>query len=237
MNTKIMKQTFQKSLLCLLATAIVGIFTSCSDDDDAPKIPENIITDLVTIATIQEQGATFEFQKLEDSPTISLVAPNIKFDSYLYKKGQRVLISYVPQGGERYVNDIITVYGIQPVYNASIIEAPIADYPDWDFAPISVFELWRTGTFLNLYSLMEYNIDPRFKVIVDEETLSQEYPHIYLTYEITSTSNSSLKSFNASIDLAPIWDLVTCRGIIVHLNNSKGDDTITLDKFQTIKPL
>ena len=91
-----------------MATAIVGIFTSCSDDDNAPKIPENIITDLVTIATIQEQGATFEFQKLEDSPTISLVAPNIKFDSYLYKKGQRVLISYVPQGGERYVGYIFT---------------------------------------------------------------------------------------------------------------------------------
>lgn len=224
----------KKTILWVFMALIAIILPSCSDDNPT-YVPDNLFVDIVTYEGMSNGVAKFTFQQAEDSPTITLMAQN--FAETNWSKGFRVMISYSPVGGVRYVNDYVELYGYSYIYNGEVTVADINSYPNWDFAPIFVYELWRTGSYLNLYSVMTYSYDPRFDVIVDEQTINNEYPDLYLTYELGAGVESQQNAFNASIDISSVWDLPTCYGVNIHLNNSNGESTIKLVKQQTIKPV
>lgn len=225
----------KKTVFFVFAALIAIILPSCSDDDTPTYVPDNIFVDIVTYQGITDNVATFTFQQKEDSPEITLKARN--FSETNWEKGYRVMISYLPDNGVRYVSDYVSLYSYSFIFNGKVSVDDMSKYPNWDFAPIYVYDLWRTGTYLNLYSLMTYSYNPQFKVIVDEQTLNNDYPDLYLTYELGADAESRENAFNASIDISSVWDLPTCYGVNIHMNNSNGEKTIKLEKIQTIKPV
>lgn len=228
-----MKKTF---LYLFLAIASFALY-SCNEDNNPGQVPDNLFADIVTIYDKKDNSTIFHLQEKDDSPTAVLTATEFSITNTPFKKGDRVMISYVPTNGARYVSDFISVYNLASIYPTPIITDEIKLYPDWDFADIYVDDLWRTGNYINLYCRMTYYNDPQFKVIIDKYTVNNSYPDIYLTYDYNSNVDAQEKSFIASFDISEVWDLTTCRGVTIHLNSRNTAKTITLDKTITIKPI
>lgn len=229
-----------KKIAYYLLSLIVIVLTSCNDDGNngyTPNpFPENTVADIVTFTGISSNTATFQLQEINDSKIVTLTASGVTIDENTFTKGTRIMLYYVPQNGIRYADDDITVYGYGYIHNAKPVVGDIADYPLWNDAQIYIFEMWRSGSYLNIYSVMQFDRDPQFKVIADAATVNNDFPDIYLTYSNEVNINATDQNFNASIDISQIWDLATCKGINIHLNNSNGENIYTLHKNQTIKP-
>lgn len=228
-----MKKTI---LFLLLAVASITLY-SCNEDNGPEQIPDNLYADIVTIYEKQDNSTIFHLQEKDDSQVAILTASDFSINNYPFQKGDRVMISYVPKNGTRYVTDFITVYALSSVYTPEIITDEIKLYPDWDFASITVDNLWRTGNHINLYCRMTYYNDPLFKVIIDKYSINNSHPDVYLTYDLQSGVESQEKSFVTSFDISEVWDLTTCRGITIHLNSNNTNKTITINKNLTIKPV
>lgn len=219
-----------------LAISSVALY-SCNEDSNPNQIPDNTLADIVTLYQTQESSTVFQLQEKDDEPIATLTANDFTISNTPFKTGDRVMISYVPKNGERYVSDYITLYAISSVYNPEIIVEEINKYPDWDFAPIKVDKLWRTSSFINLYSRITYYQETNFRVIIDKYTINNSYPDVYLTYDLDANINSQEKTFITSFDISSVWNLTTCQGVNIYLKNDDKVQTITINKNLTIKPV
>ena len=223
----------------LLAISAIITFSACSSDNTPATVPDNLVADIVSVNEITESTATFLKMEKNDSPIATLTVTNAEdlgLSYYPLKTGDRVMISYVPQSGVRYVSDFITLYQLQTIPAPETITDDINKYPDWDLPSFSVDNLWRTGTYINLYCRMTYLSSPNFKVIYDKKTINNSHPDIYLTYDFYSTPESVEKSFVTSFDISTIWLKPTCHGVNIHLKNKENVQTITINKT-ALKPV
>ena len=101
-----MKKTF---LYLFLAIASFALY-SCNEDNNPGQVPDNLFADIVTIYDKKDNSTIFHLQEKDDSPTAVLTASEFSITNTPFKKGDRVMISYVPTNGTRYVSDFISVY-------------------------------------------------------------------------------------------------------------------------------
>lgn len=224
----------RKILACLMLTVFAATYlTSCDDDEDVPVYPNDSFYDIVTFIGHSKGNAVFELQKDGDSEPVRLTATGFSLDTTSIKVDTRLLLGYVPKSGIAYQTDEITVTGIGSIFNDKVRSVDMTTLPDWDKNEIYLFSLWRTGKYINLFCQLTYTVNnAAFGLLADEMTLDNEYPDLYLVYEMDSSPESYNKNFYASIDISDVWNRSTCRGVTIHLNNSNlGEDTFTFSKI------
>ena len=116
-----MTKKLTSALLAVFFTIALGL-TSCNTDDDNGGGVDNLCADFVTFVSTGDQGTVFTFRKSGDSELITLTAP-VKVDTQQIKLGSRVIIPYVPSGGQApYQSGPINLYNITRIINAGIEE-------------------------------------------------------------------------------------------------------------------
>lgn len=220
------------TLLAILFTITLGLgVTSCNKDDNGGMpIPDNICADFVTFVSTNDQGTVFTFRKSGDSDLITLTAA-VKVDTEQIKPGSRVIIQYVPSGGQEvYQSGPITLYGITRILNDGIEEEDMETIASWGHDPINVHTIARSGQYLDLWAEANCGSKPkRFVLVADKATLENEYPELYLIF-VTDDDLGRTRQIYASFDLSKVWDLETSLGAKLTYYTGSGTETMTLHK-------
>lgn len=234
-----MKQLSNFLLILFMSFA----FIACSNDDknNEPDLTGNEIYDIVTFVgnpQSNNNNSVFQFQKENDSRLTTLRATNIALDSTTIKVNTRLLLAYNPESGMHNVDDNITVKGYSIVFNDSIRTGDITKLPNWDFNPIFVNSILRSGTYLNIHCGLTYSYEPSgFILLIDAETINNPMPDVYLSYQKGDDRESYNKEFYASIDISNLWNRPSCKGFTLHVNDSNfGNNTIEFKKI-TLTPM
>lgn len=220
------------SLSSLLIVPILALLVcSCSSKESDPgPIPPDVCYDFVTFVDSNNSGSTFEFRKSGDSPLITLTSTS-KIDKSQLAPGTRVIIQYVPSGGQAvYQSGPITLYGIAQITNGSITSASLTDIKSWNSDAIKIITLSRSGQYLDLWAECNLFSKPRrFSIVADESTLADQYPEVYIIVE-SDNSNGRVAQLYASFDLSAVWNLSTAKGISVNIKTAQGIETTRFDK-------
>ena len=224
-------------ILCL------GLFaTACmNSSNDAPNFDEDAMFDIVSFIGNPESNnnhAVFQFQKEGDSRLVTLRATNTSIDTTATKIGTRVMLYYTPESGMHNIDDNVYVKNVYIIFNDSVRTGDITKLPDWNYNPIFVNAIWRSGTYLNIQCGLVYSFEPKaFMLMIDASTVENSYPDVYLTYQKSTDHDSSKKNFYASIDIANLWNRSTCKGFTLHVNDSNfGNNEMTFKKT-TLTPM
>lgn len=219
-----------KTYRLLILTLLAIITTSCGDD--IPYNDRAALYDIVTFDGAGEDGAMFSFRQINDSPIIHLVAHGITLDEKIAHKGQRLLIGYYPISGNAYVSDQIELIGYSQVNQNEVVITPSDKIANWDKNPIWLNSIWRSGTFLNLNLRADQSgSSRRFELIADQSTINEPMPHLYIAHDLLGSPENYSRQIYASFDLSSVWNLNSCKGVIIHINDSNLEqDTYTFTK-------
>lgn len=232
-----MKQLSNFLLILCLSIA----FIACSNDNDEPQFTGNEMYDIVTFVgnpQSNNNNSVFQFQKEDDSRLTTLRATDKALDTTTIKIGTRMLLSYIPEAGMHNVDDNISVKDYAIVFNDSIRTGDKNKLPDWDYNPIFVNSIWRSGTYINIHCGLTYSYEPSgFVLLVDAKTIDNPMPDVYLSYQKGDDRESYYKEFYASIDISNLWNRPTCNGFTLHVNDSNfGNNKIEFKKL-TLTPM
>lgn len=226
MKTKI-ALTFYTVLAIILGAVAL---TSCGDDKQSGDYPDDVCLDFATFVSTSDQGSVFTLRKNGDSPLITLTAA-VRIDTSKLKPDTRVLIQYVPSGGQApYESGPITLYGIGLIVTGDIIAQPLTEIESWTSEPIKVTSITRSGEYLDVWAQGDYTSKiTRFCLAADESTLGDDYPQLYIVFEGDEGIGYPHQLY-ASFTLSSVWDLETCRGVTVNYLTPSGNQSITLSK-------
>lgn len=202
----------------LLSALIMSGATACSDGNDGYN-DRILYSSIVTVGnSVVGSGTTFTFQRYDDSPLITLTAPNTVIDSS--HSGRRALLYYYPESGDPYSSGVITVRSLGVINCDTAIIRPIERY-HWDRNAIFLNSIWRTGTYLNLRMRADYSPEPRyFGLVVDSLTLTDPWPEAYVMHDLNGAPDNYLRESYASFDISKVWNMPGCQGLRVHVNDS-----------------
>ena len=226
-----LKQKLKISLFALLAIVLCGVMaTSCSGNNDYGGYPDDICIDFATFVSTSDNGSVFTLRKTGDSPLITLTAA-VKIDTSKLKPDTRVLIQYVPSGGQApYESGSITLYGIAMIVTGDIEPQSPATIESWPSSPVKMTSMTRSGVYLDVWAQGDYDSKiTRFCLAADENTLEDEYPRLYLVFEGDSGIGYPHQLY-ASFNLSDAWLRETCKGVIIRYQTASGSNTVTLNK-------
>ncbi len=122
-----------------LAASAVVLLSLCSCGEDGVDGPVKMTcTDLVTFSGNVGERATFTFQKMDDSPEITLTAQSTLASDDI-EAGTRLLISYIPEGNQAYVSGPVTLLGGRVVTQSAITAEWRDEYDAWDKDKVYVY--------------------------------------------------------------------------------------------------
>lgn len=229
---KISSGLFAAFVICFL-----GLFSSsCNSSSDQPIIPDNVCFDFVTFVSSNDKGSVFTFRKSNDSDLITLTA-GIKVDTENLKPGTRVIIQYVPSGGQApYESGPITLFGIAQITTGDVEAKPLSEIESWQPEPVKVNTLSRSGEYIDVWIEAATAQTPKlFTIVADEATLTNEYPDLYLVFE-TDRPFANMRQLYGSFDMSAIWNKTTCKGVNVHTDSNNGFGTVKFEK-STLLPI
>ena len=203
---------------------------SCNSDDNGGGTVDNLCADFVTFVRSGEDGSVFTLQKSEDSELITLTAA-VKVDVNQVKAGSRVIIQYVPSGGQQpYQSGPINLYGITRIINGGVEKEPLSTITSWGGNNLKMMTLARSGEYLDVWAEAEFSTNPKRCVLVaDEATLADAYPQLYLVF-VTDGDFARTRPLYASFNLSDVWDLSTSKGVKVSFKALSGTENITFHK-------
>lgn len=204
-----------------LAASAVVLLSLCSCGEDGVDGPvEMTCTDLVTFTGNVGDRATFTFQKIDDSPEITLTAQSALASDDI-EAGTRLLISYIPEGNQAYVSGPVTLLSGRVVTQSAITTEWRDEYDAWDKDKVYVYSAWRTGSYINVHVRLTYSVEPRiFCLAADPATLDTPWPEVYLVHAINGDVDNHDRAYYASFDINEVWSRPSVEGIRLHVANS-----------------
>lgn len=218
------------SVFAIIISVIAGIFTtSCNSETDSGDIP-GVCYDFATFVSTSDEGTVFTLRKNGDSPLITLTAA-VKVDISQLKPDTRVLIKYLPSGGQApYESGPITLYGLGLIFTGDVDSEPLATIESWKSDVINLKTMTRSGEYLDIEALGDYSSKAtKFCLVADEATLNDEYPQLYLVFEGDNGLGYPHQLY-ASFTLSNVWELPTCKGVTINYHNYSGMETQTFNK-------
>ena len=216
-----MKPTRLISLFFCIAA--VAATTGCASEN-GPDYRDAMLSDIVTVVSSSaDAGTIFSFQRYDDTEEIILSARG--YTNTDIEDGTRVLLYYYPESGQPYTSGPIKVRSLQMINNGSLKPVDI-DGLNWDATPVWLNSVWRTGRYLNFRLRLSYSEAARhFSLVADKTTLSSPMPDIYLAHDLDGQPESYLRESIASFDISDVWNLPTCTGITLHINDTNLKQT------------
>lgn len=216
------------ALLSIILGAI--LLPSCDKDKSDDGYPDDVCIDFATFVSTSDNGTVFTLRKNGDSPLITLTAA-VKVDTSKLKPGTRVLIQYLPSGGQApYESGSITLYAIGMIVTGDINTQPLSEIESWMSEPVKLTSMTRSGEYLDVWAQGDYDSKiTRFCLAADEATLADDYPQLYLVFEGDKGIGYPHQLY-ASFTLSNVWDLPTCKGVTVNYLTSGGNQRLTFYK-------
>lgn len=206
--------------LKLIILSLLWVIAATSCGDDGPYSDAAALYDIVTYEGTTSAGATFSFRQYDDSPLITLTAKGAQMSDRI-TAGDRLLIGYYPASGQPYTSGEITLQAYSYINQDTVVCRQEKDLAGWDKDPMYLNSVWRSGKYLNLYVRIDQSDEPRrFELAIDQATINDSLPHLYMVHDLLDSPGNYTRRAYASYDLTPVWKLETCRGIILHINDS-----------------
>lgn len=218
-------------ILRMLAVFLLAV--ACREEGVDGKV-EMTYSEIVTYHGNADGRAEFTFIKVDDTPEITLTADrsvNVEQD----RIPARMVISYVPAGGEPYESGPIRLLSASLINFAPVLTEWRDDYDQWDRDGVYLYSMWRSGKYVNIHVRLTYSTDPRiFSMVADPTTLSSAYPDIYLVHKLDKPVDNHDRAYYASFDLSPVWEREGVEGVNIHVSNTNLDKQIfTFKKSET----
>ena len=225
--------------LAMLATifSLAVMTTSCNDNDNGPE--NYVYYDIVTFVSQNDNGSTYTLHKDANSHLITYTASQ-RQDEKVVKPGTRIMIAYqLTDGRQSYTSGPIFLLGFQTVENGSLVEGTAEQYGQWMSAGIQPKGFWVTGNYLNMqFQGMIRNEVKTLDLVVDETTLGNKMPDVYLMYK-PDDETAPWKDIVASYDISLIWANMQYDGFVLHVNSefSSMPNMIEFKRTESIKPM
>lgn len=181
-----------------------------------------MLTDIVTYDGETDNGLSFSFQQIDDSPLVSLTASGIRFkESDSISPGQRMVIYYHPLSGVAYKSGEIELVGASPITSGKLASGHIADFPEWNRDRVYVYSMWRTGQYMNLHCRLTYSTVPRtFALMVDSASINDSIPQLYVLHQLADPTDYHDREYYVSWDMDALWKRQSVKGVDIHVANS-----------------
>lgn len=224
---------FVKHLVLSFLLAILASFvlTSCNDDDGIDGPVEMELWDIVTYEGkgSDGKGSVFTLQQVDDSPLVTLTSTSGLQD---IEAPTRLMIRYIPEGGEAYVSDRIQLLGASKINTGKAATEWKDDYDNWNRDKVFLYSAWRTGTYINFHLRLTYSKDPRiFNLVLDPDTRQSETPEFYLVHIMAEETDYHDRAYFASFDIGEIWNDPKTNGVKIHI----ADTNLNKDIFTFYK--
>jgi|GEM_PF-805903 len=234
--------------LLFAASILAGMtLTGCNQahkDGSDPDYPgggsgPKVYIDFVTLESTGPSGTSFTLQSKNDAPLITYFTTQQMPASEFYLK-DRVVISYTPTSGERYQNGPISVYEALKPYGAGAVPYPKTSIQtqDWKSDPIEMYELHRSGNYINVI----FNADANYEnvtaeLVLDAATAELDMPEYYLLFNRKNQETSTQKyAFYMSYSIKDQWAREDLRGIRIKYTDSKGTTHKDILKTNPVTP-
>ena len=209
----------------MVSAALSLSLASCGESGVDGEV-EMSCTDIVTFEGNEGDNAVFSFQKVDDSPLITLTSRRT-LDYEGLEPGCRMLIRYNPPDNQAYTSGLITLLGAKVITQSALFTEWSADFDGWDNNPVYLYSAWRTGSYLNVHVRLTYSTEPRvFCLAANPETLDSPWVDVYLVHRLPCDTDSFERAYYASFDLSPVWERPEVEGIRLHVANSNLDKHI-----------
>lgn len=231
------KKKLTSTLGAILAFLLIGVMsTSCNSDDNNNMLPSDMCVDFATFVKTSDKGSVFTLRKSGDSELVTLTAA-VKIDSEKLKPETRVIIHYTPSGGQKpYESGPINLYGITEIQNGTPESESLETIKSWPSEKFKMMSITRSGEYLDVWAELSFSSKPtRFTLAVDEATINDEYPELYLVFT-SDNQIGRIRQYYASFKLSSVWDLSTCKGVKVNYDGVNGSESVTFKK-EDRKPL
>lgn len=230
----IMKNSKLQRMFIPLAVAIVTLassLTACnSDSTDGPDLPA--YSNIVTVRSIVPgMGSTFTYRAGETTPIITLTSTYTQFNEQLgIKEGKRMLIYYnLPEGRQPNTDGPIDLQIYGAVYNDTIRTATPEIINSWGAASMQQTQVWRTGNYINAFSIMPLVNDVKLCLYADLESINGESVDLYLTLNNNTLTPSQVSGQYASYHLADfLIKHPEITNFNIHLAGGDGHNAVTI---------
>lgn len=203
-----------------LLPLLVLLLSACVNDDtvDGEVVP--LFTDIVTFEGNIDGHAHFNFNKVDDTPEINLVATApLGGDA---AEGTRMLLLYQPDAGQgAYESGPVVMRGVRAINNGVVSVADKDEIEGWNTDPVFVYSIWRSGKYVNIHCRLPFSETPRyFGLVATESTVDNDIVDIYLAHRLTEPVITYDRVYYASFDISEVWNRPTCKGVRLHVANS-----------------
>lgn len=209
---------------------ILSLLYSCSDSSDDQTI--TIYQNIVTFAGNGPVTANFSYQKINDSPTVTLGVRGSLNDERV-SEGTRLLMTYSLPDDAIYGEDCFDVRlrGLQTIYTDTVAPLPYSEIETL-IKPIHLLTIYRTGEYINFTALMPELSGRRYILRADKETLSDDTVRTYLTTTVDEDKPSFNSTQTGSVDISPLWQLPEIKAVAIEVDNSNNPNR---KKFTFVK--
>ena len=207
-------------------TAIMTLTLGSCGEDGVDGPVEMTCTDIVTFAGNIGNRATFTFQKMDDSPEITLTAQSA-LSAAVVEPGTSMLISYIPHDNMSYTSGPVTLLGGRQVTQSSVVTEWREEYDNWDKDKVYVYSAWRTGKYINVHVRLTYSPEPRLFCLAEApSSAGTAWPDVYLVHAMDGEVDNHDRAYYASFDINEVWARPEVEGIRLHIANSNLDKQI-----------
>lgn len=223
----------KKTLLALLPLiALIFGATSCNNNDEPSQ---QIYYEVATLVSATSNQSVFEIPNNDDFSSTTLTFTNVGLEPELYKPGTRWIIGYSLNEETSYGSATGTLYQLGSVYNGILTEGTAQSTSAWMTKAQNILSIWRSGKWLNFITqstFVDYNQPPKtFSLVVDSETIEDEYPNVYLIYEPSESVDANTQNFYSSFNIESVWSLPNVKGINLIYVDYNGKQTVQLSKI------
>lgn len=207
-------------LLCVL---LMSVLSACRDEPERPEDGVAIYQNIATYTGDDNAGhSQLQYQEVNDSPIVTLTLQG-RLNQEQVKPGTRLMVTYTLPAGVAYgTSTNIEARSLNVIYNGEVKTDATALPSLEETEGIYVMTLYRSGSYLNLMAQLPASSGKReFELVADAATLGDEIPQLYLTTQAENEQGFNRKTV-ASLNMAPVWELPSCKGVEVHVKNTNN---------------
>ena len=214
---------FIKSAIIAALISLPGLLcTSCnSSNEDEPDTGTNTTFNaFVTLTATSTQGCTFTARKENDDPIVTF-SSNQSLGTEI-KVGRRYFLVYSNGTADQpFQNGQIRIWNVYDVNQSEIQTKDLDAINKVCSTPVDAATIFRTGNYINVtVEAATGNATlSDFGLIVDEATVNNSYPDVYLAFKpsVGSVGLGQRYTYMGSFDVASLWNRDSCNGFNIHV--------------------